>query len=286
MKRLFTLLWLALTAFTFKAGAQTTTCNAEFGWNFINGNTVKFTPAVNDSPVVHHLWNFGDGSATSQVVSPTHSYLSNGSYNVVHTVIRYSPNGAAICTQSITHTILIQQAPCELVVDFSWNATATNPLMIEFHNLSTPSSPSDSTTWTFGDGSNSYAANPVHTYANAGTYTVCLVVKKNNNTTGTTPCIRYKCKTIVVQAPCTLQANFTWHASPTNAQNIQFTNTSAPLSSTDSIRWTFGDGSSSNAVNPNHTYTQPGSYNVCLRVQKRNSAGTLSNCISEICKTV
>jgi PKD repeat protein len=73
----------------------------------------------------------------------------------------------------------------------------------------------------------------------------------------------------------------------TSAPNTyHFENTSTPLSITDSIRWTFGDGTSSNQVSPNHTYTQFGTYNVCLRVQKRNINGTLSNCIREICHTV
>ncbi|MBL0145828.1 MAG: PKD domain-containing protein [Chitinophagaceae bacterium] len=65
-----------------------------------------------------------------------------------------------------------------------------------------------------------------------------------------------------------------------------FTNTTVPLGATDSIRWTFGDGTSSNVVHPNHTYTQPGTYTVCLRVQKRNNAGTPINCVREICHTI
>ena len=284
MKKLFTLLWLALSAFMFKAGAQTTPCNAEFSWSYINGNTIKFTPVVNDSPMVHHEWNFGDGSANSVAVSPTHSYVSGGTYVIVHTVIRYGTNGNPICTASVTHTVVIQ-APCTLIVDFSWTATSTNPLMIEFHNLSVPLAATDSTTWTFGDGTNSYAVNPVHTYANAGTYTVCLVVKKNNSTPGTTPCIRYICKTIVVQAPCNIVANFSWTASTANPLMIEFHNLTAPLAITDSTTWTFGDGSSSTAVNPIHTYANAGTYTVCLRVKRNGPAGT-PPCIREICKTV
>lgn len=288
MKKLFTLLWIAIAALGLKAGAQTTTCNAEFTSQFINGYTVKFTPAVNDSPLVHHEWNFGDGSANSQAVSPTHPYTANGTYNVVHTVVRYSPNGAPLCTQSVTHTIVIAQAPpaCNLVVDFSWTVTAANPLTLEFHNLSVPLDPTDSTRWTFGDGTTSLAPNPAHTYAAPGTYTVCLVVKKNNNAPGTQPCVKYICKTVVVQAPpCNLVADFNWTVGTASPLIIEFHNLSTPLAASDSITWVFGDGTVSHDVNPVHIYANAGTYTVCLTVVKMPSSGT-QPCVRTTCKTV
>ena len=291
MKRIFTLLWLTLTAFTFNANAQGTVCNAEFTVQFINNNTVKFNPViVVGSPTVNHTWNFGDGSPVDNTISPTHSYALPGTYAVVHTVVVLNPNGIPVCTQSFTKTVIIT-APCNLVVDFSWNATAANPLKIEFHNLSVPLSNTDSITWNFGDNTSSHDVNPVHTYANAGTYNVCLIIKKNLGP-NTTPCIKYICKTVVVQAPCNLIADFTWAATQTNPLKIEFHNSSTPSSPTDSVKWTFGDGTSvsgvqsdPNVANPVHIYTQPGMYTVCIRVKKNNNTGT-TPCVSEKCKTV
>jgi len=291
MKRIFTLLWLTLTAFTFNANAQGTVCNAEFTVQFINNNTVKFNPViVIGAPTVNHTWNFGDGSPVDNTISPTHSYALPGTYAVVHTVVVLNPNGIPVCTQSFTKTVIIT-APCNLVVDFSWNATAANPLKIEFHNLSVPLSNTDSITWNFGDNTSSHDVNPVHTYANAGTYNVCLIIKKNLGP-NTTPCIKYICKTVVVQAPCNLIADFTWAATQTNPLKIEFHNSSTPSSPTDSVKWTFGDGTSvsgvqsdPNVANPVHIYTQPGMYTVCIRVKKNNNTGT-TPCVSEKCKTV
>lgn len=283
MKKIFTLLWVVLAAFSFKSQAQNTSCNAEFSWQFLNTNTVKFTPVMTDSPLVQHSWNFGDASPVSHAVAPIHSYAAPGTYIVVHTIVRMNPNGIPVCTQSITRTIVIQ-APCNLVVNFNWSASTANPLMIHFQNMSIPLEPSDSIKWTFGDGTTSYAVNPVHTYANAGTYTVCLTVKKNSNAPGTTPCIRYICKTVVVYPPCNLLVNFSW-AAGTNPLSLQFTNLTAPLAATDSCLWTFGDGTSSTLVNPAHTYTAPGTYTVCLKVKRHTPAGA-PLCIREICKTV
>jgi PKD repeat protein len=285
MKRIFTLLWLTLAAFTFKATAQTTpNCNAEFAVQYLTNFTVKFNPATaNDSPYVHHYWSFGDGTTGSQLISPTHTYTLPGNYAVVHTIVRVNPNNAPVCTQSFTKIVSITE-PCNLVVNFSWTTVASNPLTLAFQNLSVPLAATDSITWTFGDNTSSHDINPVHTYANAGTYNVCLIVKKNNNNT-TPPCVRYICKTVVIQAPCNLVADFNWTVTQTNPLRLEFHNLSTPLSNTDSIRWTFGDGTSSSDVNPVHTYNVAGTYTVCLRVQKATPAGS-APCVREICKTV
>ena len=286
MKKIFTLLWLTLAAFTFKATAQTTpNCNAEFSVQYLINYTVKFNPVLTtDSPYVHHYWSFGDGSTGSQLISPTHTYLLAGSYTVTHTIVRLTPNNVPVCTQVFTKVVTITE-PCNLVVNFSWTTAASNPLMVSFQNLSVPLAASDSVTWIFGDNSpNAYSVNAVHTYANAGTYNVCLIVKKNTNTTAP-PCIRYICKTVVVTAPCNLIADFNWTVTPNNPLRYEFHNLSTPLSNTDSIRWTFGDGTSSTDVNPVHTYANAGTYTVCLRVQKQTPPGS-APCVREICKTV
>ena len=293
MKRIFTLLLLAISAFSFKTQAQGTTCNAEFAVQFINTNTVKFNPVMTaGAPAVIHIWNFGDGSPANQSVSPQHTYAVPGTYAVVHTVVLYNPNGVAVCTQSFTRQVIITPE-CNLLVDFSWNSVAASPLTIAFQNLSVPLSPTDSITWYFGDNATSHDVNPVHTYANAGTYNVCLIVKKNVNPT-VSPCIKYICKTVVVQTtpPCNLVVDFNWTITQTNPLRYEFHNLSGPVSPTDSVRWTFGDGAAVNGLmgdptiaNPVHTYSQPGTYTVCLRIKRNNNTGT-TPCVRDICKTI
>jgi PKD repeat protein len=285
MKKIFTLLWLFLAAFTFKAAAQPApVCNAEFGVQYLTNNTVKFNPVIaNDSPYVLHFWNFGDGTTGSQQISPTHTYALPGTYAVVHTIVRVTPNNVPVCTQTFTRQVTIT-APCNLVVNFSWSSTAANPLTIAFHNLSVPLANTDSIKWTFGDGSTSTAVNPVHTYNAPGTYNVCLTVKKLTPP-GASPCVKYICKTVIITPPCNIVPNFTWSVTPTNPLRIEFQNTSTNTTVTDSVRWTFGDGSSSNQINPVHIYNAPGTYTVCLRIIRYNS-NTTTPCIREICKTI
>ena len=195
-------------------------------------------------------------------------------------------NGAAgspPCIRDICKTVVIQ-APCNLVVDFNWTVTQTNPLRLEFHNLSTPLAVTDSINWSFGDGTGSNAVNPVHTYAHGGTYTVCLIVMKRPSP-NSQPCVRYICKTVVVQEPCTLVVDFNWTVTQTNPLRLEFHNLSTPLAATDSVTWHFGDGTNSNAVNPVHTYANAGTYNVCLIVKKYPWPNS-QPCIRYICKTV
>ena len=131
--------------------------------------------------------------------------------------------------------------------------------------------------------------NPSHAYLSPGSYNVCLVVKKNT-IAGTPACVAYYCKVVVVTGTttCTLAANFTYYRDSTapNLYTYHFNNTSAPLNNTDSIRWTFGDGTSSNQPNPIHGYNAPGTYTVCLRIIKRNPNGVLTNCVAEKCYTI
>ncbi|MBK9531768.1 MAG: PKD domain-containing protein [Chitinophagaceae bacterium] len=285
MKKIFTLLWLTITAFTFKATAQPgTNCNAEFAVQYINNLTVKFNPVITEgAPLVQHFWHFGDGSPVNQQVSPTHTYTLPGTYAVVHTIARVNQNNVPVCTQTFTRQVTINAA-CNLVVNFSWSGTAANPLTVAFQNLSVPLSNTDSITWNFGDNSTSHAVNPVHTYANPGTYNVCLtVIKIPTPTSG--PCIRYICKTVIIPPPCNLLPNFNWTVDPNNSLRIQFHNLTTPVAVNDSVRWTFGDGTSSNAVNPVHNYTAPGTYTVCLKVTRYNSGNT-TPCVREICKTI
>ncbi len=58
----------------------------------------------------------------------------------------------------------------------------------------------------------------------------------------------------------------------TNMLTASFTNNSSP----GNYLWSFGDGTSSTAVNPVHTYAQDGNYNVCLIVN--NACGSTTYC--------
>jgi PKD repeat protein len=146
----------------------------------------------------------------------------------------------------------------EPVANFSYSA---NNLQVDFIDSSLTTT---SRFWDFGDGQNSTATNPSHTYASPGSYTVCLI---SSNT-----CERDTlCMNLTLTCPLPI-ANF----------GHQEANLSVQLSdsSINAIAWTwdYGDGNGASVQNPNYTYASPGSYNVCLTAQ--NSCGVHVDCES------
>ncbi len=254
--------------------------------------TVHFTnTSTSFSSIDSIRWSFGDGTYSNQV-SPNHIYTTVGTYTVCLRIIKRGTNGILLtnCISEKCSVVIVTApvVPCNFQVYFSQIVDSSASNIIHFTNQTVGYASGDSITWTFGDGTSSHDVNPVHIYTVAGTYTVCLTIKKNTTAAGTTPCVRQYCKTITVVLPCSLVANYTWYRDslPTVALNtVHFTNTSTSLASTDSIRWSFGDGTYSNQVNPVHSYATYGVYTVCLKIIKRNPAG-LTNCISEKCMVV
>jgi PKD repeat protein len=224
-------------------GASPTSGTAPLNVNFTDMTT---------GPVTSRLWSFGDGG-TSTAANPSHTYAA-GTFTVSLTAT--GPGG--MDTETKVDLITVGVPPQAPVANFTANPTSGNaPLTVQFTDASTGSI--TSRLWSFGDGGTSTAANPSHTYA-AGTFTVSLTVtgpggmdtetKVNLITVGTPP-----------QAPV---ANFTANPTSGNAPlTVQFTD--ASTGSITSRLWSFGDGGTSTAVNPSHTYAA-GTFTVSLTV--------------------
>jgi endo-1,3(4)-beta-glucanase len=150
--------------------------------------------------------------------------------------------------------------------------TGTFPLSVNFTDQSTglPTS----WLWSFGDGTTSAAPNPTHVYAAAGTYTPTLVATNSagssvnkQSPTGSTVIIT------VTGTPSAAAPTASFTGSPTSGSaplSVFFTDTSTNTPT--SWAWNFGDGTTSTAQNPAHTYAAGGPYSVSLTVS--NSAGT------------
>jgi len=113
-------------------------------------------------------WSFGDGTSSNER-DPVHSYTQAGSYTVSLTVT----GSGGSDTETLTNLIQVQEAPSAPVALFTATpTTGTAPLQVQFTDQSTGTISSWS--WNFGDGSTSSERNPIHTYAQAGDYTVSL----------------------------------------------------------------------------------------------------------------
>ncbi|MCS6820229.1 MAG: DUF2341 domain-containing protein [Chitinophagales bacterium] len=193
-------------------------------------------------------WHFGDGNVSS-VKSPTHTYTSQGTYEVKLVVL--TDKG---CSDSINKNIEVYPRPDAQFTSDSVCLYNEN----NFTDLS--SSPNGNIikrAWNFGDGNSATTANPKHKYATPGTYTVILTVTDNNN-----------CTASVSGAATVYPLPLVDFSAPENCADKPaiFTNTTTISSgSVVNFLWDFGDGSpSSSETNPQHIYSNPGTYNLTL----------------------
>jgi len=119
--------------------------------------------------------------------------------------------------------------------------------------------------WDFGDGFSSTLQNPSHTYANIGTYNVCLLPY---DTSGY-HCYSSVCHQVTI-AP-NMQAGFSFTQDSIYSNKYHFSDNS--IGTVNSWSWDFDDNTSSNVQNPTHSFVNPGLYDVELTVADTNYPG-------------
>lgn len=141
-------------------------------------------------------------------------------------------------------------------------ASGPAPLTVNFSGSASGGSPPYSYEWTFGDGDSSTAQNPSHTYSTIDTYTATLTVTDSESNTTS------KSITIYVFDSQNLPSVVA-SANPTSGQvplTVSFSGSATGGTPPYSYSWVFGDGGSSTAQNPSHTYSSNGTYTATLTV--------------------
>ncbi|RYZ22696.1 MAG: PKD domain-containing protein [Chitinophagaceae bacterium] len=230
-------------------------------------------------------WNFGDGSSqcfTSQGATPaaaaiSHGFPGPGTYNVCVTI---TYDGGCVSTRCQAITFAAPADSC--TVNFSNNWPNATPNVMTFNGIATNSRnrPAIKACWTFGDGSaqacfQGSAAQPAslsatHTFAQAGTYNVCLTVTFDSS------CVQTYCRNITVTLPRDTCGGYFAGAQVDDTTGLTWGFIPFPWHSNQKrvtrICWQFGDGRDTciNTTNPNslysinHRYAQPGTYNACM----------------------
>ncbi len=238
-----------------------------------DGNTVTFDDqSTADGNITAYHWDFGDGQ-TSTEQDPGHTYAVPGTYNVCLVITAENP----ACTATFCHHVVVAHPPAG-VCHAAFAAHQSNPAQqtIEFTDQSTSNGTISSWAWDFGDGQTSTAHSPGHTYAEPGTYLVCLTITDDGG------CTSHVCHHVIVHhlVSNACHAAFTVHPGAANL-DLQFTNSSSGTGIHTTYSWEFGDGTTSTEENPQHTYAHAGHFTVCLFI-----TDTTTGCTSHSCHTV
>ncbi len=201
--------------------------------------------------VVSYAWSFGDGtSSTLTTPFTTHTYTASASYTIKE-----------IVTDNLgcSDTLVSASKPTVHRPKAGFLASSTytcEKVTISFNNTSTGSS---SWLWSFGDGTTSTLALPVHTYTTPGSYTVRLIANDIYGCSDTASEPNY---VIVNPNPkASFHVDDSFAVCPPLTVNFINTSTGATFDF-----WSLGDGSYSTDVYPSNIYVSPGQYHINLKV--------------------
>ncbi len=215
----------------------TSSCDPATVFNFSSGS----------AGIVSWNWDLGDGTTSSQQ-NPSHGYGSPGMYPVSLVV---TDNNGCRDTSDLSTVINVGTS--------NWASFTVNPdngcapQTVTFNNTNANVAGSS---WNFGDGTTSIQFSPSHTYNNPGVYTVTLYVTTTNG------CSDSVTHANLISVGIQPTVNFTNSGGTGCAPySMNFVNTSSNFAT---CQWNFGDGTTSNATNPTHSFTSNGIYAVSL----------------------
>lgn len=193
-------------------------------------------------------WDFGNGH-NSNVINPVeifHGGLTDSTYNV-----RLISTGNGGCADTFINQVVVYK---RVIAFFDKSAIGCNPLTVNFRDSSTNAS---FWVWEFGDGSISTDKNPTHTFKNTGVYSVRL------QAFSVAGCSSTFTLNNIINVITTPTVNFTVDKYYSELPNTTFMFTSQSNSAF-KHSWKFGDGGTSNQLNPTHTYGDSGTYYITL----------------------
>jgi gliding motility-associated-like protein len=204
----------------------------------------------NSTPgVFQYLWDFGDGTNSTDASATSHTYTDAGTYSITLTI---SDN-----TCSDSHTVAIEITPIPPIVDFAYNPpSGCAPLIVDFTNLSQFTDPS-TYLWDFGDGQISAAISPTHAYFEPGLYTVTLSAANASGDTDT------ETKTSIIEVFSSPTAQFSVYPQVLDIPGDILYTRNRSVGAT-SFLWSFGDNTTSTDFEPQHKYEAEGLFEVEL----------------------
>jgi len=231
------------------------------------GPTALFMPSVNgfnlalennSSGASSYFWDFGDEN-TSDLFAPGHIYEEEGVYTII--LVVSNECGSDTSATAITIDSNLPMA------GFSFeNQEGCAPLTVQFFNESVNA---DSVQWSFPGGTPSASSeqNPVVVYAEPGIYNATIV---SYNSAGSAAQIQMNIVSVMAGPEAAFDAT-------QDEATVSFVNSSQNAAT---YEWHFGDGETSTASNPVHTYTATGDYPVQLIATSECGSDTITKVVN------
>jgi PKD repeat protein len=231
--------------------------------------TVNFTKDM--TGITSWSWDFGDGTPVNTTdANPVHIFTNTTASSILYRTVRLTvTTGACSDTKSSLMTVYPS-------VDATF--TASDDSICSGSQLTFTALPgANNYTWDYGDGvSGPGAASVKHLYITGNvpvTRTVQLITSSIYGCNDTA-----EINIVVMPMP---QAQFS-PAPPTQiylaaGNPVTFTDLTTPAGASWTYSWDFGDGGSSTAQNPVHTYTLLGTYDVVLTVSNEKCSSQVTH---------
>ncbi len=221
-------------------GGQCKACICDYEADFIYypkaGRDVEFYNTSTGGQV--YSWNFGDGTPSVVADNPVHTFPIDKEYTVCLHASNYSCDGLDQ-TKVFCRQISIGLSGTSSSSNTSTNTSISNPFVNSSSSGGSSSASSSSGTSSGGT-----------TTTGGGTTTTGDSTTSGGSTTNLPP------------PPCLY--SFAYNGWTSNFTLTYQEDPSNPHSNVDAYYWTFGDGAASNAKAPSHTYSNNGTYEVCL----------------------
>ncbi|MBT5858981.1 MAG: PKD domain-containing protein [Flavobacteriales bacterium] len=262
-------------------------CYADFYSTQVSASdsTFFFNMSGGTTNTTSYFWDFGDGS-TSTDENPTHLYSMSGWYYICLTIMDSTNNCYSTYCDYI-NIIIASSGSCQAYFSGS---PAWTPNTYEFYDYSAGNI--SSWLWDFGDGNTSNLQNPVHTYTSIGSgfYLVCLIIEEIDPVTGSVVCTDTYCDSIYLINQQTCFADF--YGQDLGNNEVSISNLSSPQTGPTwvgvaEVDVDYGDGNIAYNIGSSitYTYTNAGTYYVCVTVKEADSSGNIL-CIDSYCDSV
>jgi len=200
------------------------------------------------------------------IILETYSNFCNEGYSQTFTVVngqnQYEAN-FIICAQNYD--------PCQIGFYYYYQMDGE----LTFSGYASDSLSFNNWTWDFGDGTTGTGMQINHNFEFQGNYVV--TVSATSNICGTVSYSEVVSLYNNIDSGC--YANFYYDWNPNNANGVNFYDASWTNEPIISWAWDFGDGETSNEINPIHNYFEIGDYLVTLTIETENCSSTIQNVV-------